>query len=199
MEGGGRGSAPAPVFRLFRDRVIAIVPPSRELRTETEDAAWDYGPDETPPLTVWVRGLLLGIAASLSVVFLIAWRLDPYERDEEGRALAPRRQETHRQLGLPPCTFYSTTGLPCPSCGMTTSFALLMHGDLINSLRANAVGTLMALIGLVTVPWAVVSVWRGRTPFIRSLEKAVSVVVVVLFTLMLLRWGFVLLLRWLGG
>ena len=50
--------------------------------------------------------------------------------------------ETHRQLGLPPCTFKEMTGLPCPSCGMTSSFALLVRGDVMNSLRANAVGTL---------------------------------------------------------
>ncbi|NBO19844.1 MAG: DUF2752 domain-containing protein, partial [Proteobacteria bacterium] len=29
---------------------------------------------------------------------------------------------THEQLGLPPCGFYLWYGLPCPSCGMTTSW-----------------------------------------------------------------------------
>ena len=33
---------------------------------------------------------------------------------------------THQQLGLPPCNFVTLTGYPCPACGMTTSFALLV-------------------------------------------------------------------------
>ena len=29
---------------------------------------------------------------------------------------------THRQLGLPACGWQTNMGLPCPTCGMTTSF-----------------------------------------------------------------------------
>src|SRR5205085_2007281 len=86
------------------------------------------------------------------------------------------------------------TGRPCPSCGMTTSFALLVRGDLINSARANVVGTLLALACLLYIPWSLVSVWRGQTLFIRSLEKTVTILVIVFMGLMLLRWGIVLLL-----
>ena len=32
---------------------------------------------------------------------------------------------THTQLGLDGCTLLSWTGIPCPMCGMTTSFALM--------------------------------------------------------------------------
>ena len=31
---------------------------------------------------------------------------------------------------MPPCNFVLMTGKPCPSCGMTTSFALLVRGDI---------------------------------------------------------------------
>src|SRR5206468_4474542 len=54
-----------------------------------------------PVLHNWVRGTLLGIAAGLVIVFAVAAWLDPYDAD--GQAL---RMATHRQLGLPPCTFY---------------------------------------------------------------------------------------------
>jgi len=39
---------------------------------------------------------------------------------------------------------------------------------------------------------------RGRPLFIRSMERTLTLVVVTLLTLMLLRWGIVLGLHWLG-
>ena len=83
---------------------------------------------------------MLVFAAALVTVFVIAVRINPY--DDEGR---PLRIGTHMRLGMPPCEFYVIFGKPCPSCGLTTSFALLLHGDIGNSLRANAVGTVMAM------------------------------------------------------
>src|SRR4051812_36259079 len=97
------------------------------------------------------RPALGGIAAALAAVFGVAVWLDPY--DAEGKA---KLIETHRQLGLPECTFKALTGKPCPSCGMTSSFALLVHGDVANSFRANEVGTLLALFLLVVLPWSLV-------------------------------------------
>jgi hypothetical protein len=112
--------------------------------------------------------------------------IKPY--DEEGHAYT---METHRQLGLPECTFKTLTGKPCPSCGLTTSFALLVHGDVINSLRANSVGTLLAVFLVLVIPWAVVSVVRGRTLFIRSIERALTWTVACFLALLLLRWVIV--------
>src|SRR5947208_1542702 len=123
---------------LTRNGVLAIVPAPLSLPEPGCEPV-----DAIPVLGHWVRGSLLAIAAGLALVFGIAAWLNPY--DELG---LPRRMGTHLQMGLPPCTFREMTGVPCPSCGMTTSFALLMHGDVVNSLRANAVGTLLALFCL---------------------------------------------------
>ncbi|MCU0218495.1 DUF2752 domain-containing protein, partial [Mycobacterium tuberculosis] len=59
------------------------------------------------------------------------------------------------------------TGKPCPACGMTTSFSLLMHADVPNSLRANWVGTLLCATILLIAPWAAVSAVRGRLLWVR--------------------------------
>jgi hypothetical protein len=142
----------------------------------------------------WVRGCLVGLGLGLAVVFAVAWHLDPYRADG-----SPRRMGTHEQLGLPPCSFKVATGLPCPSCGMTTSFAFLVRGDVGNSLRANAVGTLLAVFFAALVPWCLASAWRRRPLFVRSLERAMTAAVVVVLGLMLLRWGVVLLLAWCAG
>src|SRR5437764_341397 len=109
----------------------------------------------------WVRGTLVGLALGLSAVFAVAIWLRPY--DDDGQ---PLRMEAHRQLGLPPCTFYTLTKVPCPSCGMTTSFALFVRGDVWNSLRANAAGTLLAIFCLLLIPWSIASLVRGRTVFV---------------------------------
>jgi hypothetical protein len=142
--------------------------------------------DVIPVLSLWVRGVLVGLALGLGIVFAIALWLDPYDADG-----LPLKMEAHRQLGLPPCTFFAVTGLPCPSCGMTTSFALLMHGDPWNSLKANAVGTLLAVVCLLFIPWSLACVFCKRTVFIRSIEKTVTVLVLAFLGLMLLRWGIV--------
>ena len=113
--------------------------------------------DAIPVLRNWVRGMLLGVAIGLTAVFAVAFWLNPYQSDG-----SPRRMATHQQLGLPPCTFFSVTGLPCPSCGMTTSFALLVRGDVPNSLRANAVGTLLALFCLALIPWCLTCAARRQ-------------------------------------
>jgi len=150
--------------------------------------------DVLPALSRWVRGVLLAIAFGLVAVFGIAAWLNPYDAD--GRA---RRSETHLQLGLPPCTFRLLTGVACPSCGMTTSFALLMHGDLENSLRANAVGTLLAVFSLAVIPWSLASVLCKRPLFIVSFERATTWIVVVFVVLLLTRWFVVVGLTWWNG
>jgi hypothetical protein len=167
---------------LQPEKAIAIVP-ARALPTDRfQDVV-----AVLPALNRWVRGALLAIAFGLVGVFAIAAWLDPY--DAEGKA---RRSETHLQIGLPPCSFRYLTGVPCPSCGMTTSFALLMHGDLTNSLRANAVGTLLAVFGLAIIPWSLVSVLRQRPLFVVSLERTSTWIVVVFVVLLLTRWFVVL-------
>ncbi len=156
------------------------------------DLEYDDGAlDALPAHGTSVRGCLAGLALGLAAVFAVAFCLDPYRGDGSAR-----RMETHRQLGLPPCTFFAVTGIPCPACGMTTSFALLVRGDVGNSLRANAVGTLLALFGLALIPWCLFAALTGRTPFVRSLERSTSVVVLVFLGLMLLRWAVVLGTGW---
>jgi hypothetical protein len=166
---------------------IAIVPPSTPITPfkrarEVDSLAW------------WVRGLLVCVVLGLTAVFAVAFWLNPYEPDG-----APRRMATHQQLGLPPCSFVLVTGVPCPACGMTTSFSLLAHADLPGSLQANWVGTLLAGFCLLVIPWAAASVVRGRVLFIRSLEKAIIGVLVTLLVLMFLRWGLVVAIGWYTG
>ena len=84
-------------------------------------------------------GMLAG--ACLAVLVLAAW-LPP----------SPSGMGTHAQsLGLPPCNFLKTTGLPCPSCGMTTSFSWFAKGNLPASLYVQPMGAVLAVIAAACV------------------------------------------------
>jgi hypothetical protein len=53
---------------------------------------------------------------------------------------------THRQLGLAECGFLARTGLPCPACGMTTSFSWFVRGNLAASFYVQPMGMVLAAI-----------------------------------------------------
>lgn len=168
-------------------RTFAITPPSEPL---TRDSVAQRLPRRRR-LAWWARLLLVALALLGVGVFAIALTLDPYRDGQVWLA------ETHTQLGLPPCTFKAVTGMPCASCGMTTSFALSIRGDLFHAVQANFVGTLLALFGMAFIPWGLLSAWQGRFLYIRSLERTVIFLVLGFVALLFLRWGVVLLYYWL--
>jgi hypothetical protein len=99
---------------------------------------------ETLALPVRGRLAALGIAAGCLMPLIIAAMLPP----------SPNGFATHTQLGLQQCAFLERTGLPCPSCGMTTSWAWFVRGNLAASLYVQPMGTVLAVI-------AVACVWVG--------------------------------------
>lgn len=77
----------------------------------------------------------LVVAIGAGVVLAVAAGLEP-----AGRGLG-----THEQLNLPACGWITLMDLPCPTCGMTTSFSHAAHGDLLASFAAQPLGCLLAL------------------------------------------------------
>lgn len=143
-----------------------------------------------PRTTRIVRLSLLAVGGLLAGVFAVAFWLNPYDAGGQ-----PRTMATHTQLGMPPCNFVIMTGKPCPACGMTTSFALLVRGNVAAALHANWAGVVIAVLWAVTMVWAVAGGIAGRPLFIPhgrgELVLTVSVGIVV--ALMLARWGVILL------
>jgi len=103
-------------------------------------------------MPVGQRIVLAALALALLALLVTAGTLAP---DARGHG-------THERLGLPPCTFSVIFKRPCPACGMTTSWAWLLRGEIGRALAANAGGTLLAGLGLVGAPWLLVSALRGR-------------------------------------
>jgi hypothetical protein len=139
-------------------------------------------------LRQWVRWFLLVLATVFVAVLGVAVWLNPY--DDAGHA---RTMSTHTQLGLEPCTMVVMTGKPCPACGMTTSFALLMHGDVANSMRANWVGTLFCFALVLLTPWLILSAIKGRLYGVTNGELFSTVLLTSLLFLMTIRWLIILI------
>ena len=131
------------------------------------------------------RALVLA-ALGLVGVLGVARRLEP----------DPRGFGTHTQLGLAPCAFAVVTGHPCPTCGMTTSFAWFARGRFDRSWRANPAGSLLALTCVALIPWLLAGAARGRPPGFRSLDRPLIGLVVATVALSLVSWTLRLILGW---
>ena len=148
--------------------------------------------NETVHLKRLVRAVLLAIGVAITMIFAAATYINPYNADG-----TPRTSATHTQLGMPPCNFKMITDKGCPSCGMTTSFALLVRGDVSASLRANWVGTTICVLWAITLVWSVASALWGRALFVPRRRGAGEVIFTailgIVVVLMLARWGALLL------
>lgn len=98
------------------------------------------------------RLTLAAVGAGLLTLLVIATMLQP---KAEGYG-------THQQLGLPQCTFVVLFGERCPSCGMTTSWAYLVRGQILQAAQANLAGLLLGVLAIVTMVWSSGSALWGR-------------------------------------
>ncbi len=97
-------------------------------------------------------------------VALVAWSVFLMTGFAMARSLEPdpRGFGTHRQWGLPECTFRLVSSKPCPGCGMTTAFANFVRGRFQAAARANPTGLLLAVVSALMIPWCLFSAVCGR-------------------------------------
>ena len=135
---------------------------------------------ETQPWSWFFRSLLICAGLGLSSLVILACTLQP----------SPEGYGTHRQLGLDECFFVSPLEMRCPSCGMTTSWSLLVRGRLLDSVQANAGGFLLAVAAILSAPWLVLSGlanrWMTRPPS----SNVMLVLIGSWFLVTLLHWLF---------
>lgn len=87
------------------------------------------------------RGWSVFFATALLAILITAASIPP----------SPAGTGSHTRLGLSRCTFMDRTGIPCPSCGMTTSFAWLVRGNVLASAYTQPMGCLLAILAAAGV------------------------------------------------
>jgi hypothetical protein len=91
------------------------------------------------------------VVACLAAIILCAARyLQP----------SPTGVGTHEQLGLPPCPFLLLTGIPCLSCGLTTSFAHAARLHFYESLITQPFGLILFWLTVLSIPLSLYFIHR---------------------------------------
>ncbi len=131
------------------------------------------------------RALAAGLAAGCLAVLVVAVLLTPN----------PSGIGTHEQLGLRPCDFKQRTGIACPTCGMTTSFACFVRGNWLASLYIQPMGAVLAL-GCGVMVWCGAYVAVTGRPLQRLLRKGKARYYLAgVLMLSVLAWGWKIMLQ----
>ncbi|MEO6434612.1 MAG: DUF2752 domain-containing protein [Tepidisphaeraceae bacterium] len=150
----------------------------------------------TPPVQkqtigLGARVLALAIALAALSVLIVAVVLSP----------APAGVATHRAMGFAPCEFLERSNLPCPTCGMTTSFAHFVRGNWLASVYVQPMGFIVAVAcgGLV---WAGLYVTLTASPLHRLLQQLpalYTVPAIMAFAIAAWAWKIFIHLRGVDG
>lgn len=147
-----------------------------------------YTTRSTRPARVPVGGRALALAAALAClsVLVVAAYVTPN----------PAGVGTHASsLHMKPCHFLQTTHLPCPGCGMTTSFAWFARGNLLASVYVQPMGAALAAIACGVV-WAGLYVAVSGRPVYRLFRLLPGrYYMYPLLALGVLGWGWKIMLR----
>lgn len=101
---------------------------------------------------------------------------------------SPKGVGTHEQLGIPPCLFLKLTGVPCPSCGLTTSFAHAARFNFIASFITQPFGLIAFCLTVLCIPLSIYLI-RRRTPWSELIHaRYADRIMYVLIALFILSW-----------
>ena len=78
---------------------------------------------------------------------------------------------THRQLGLGGCIVLTLTGVPCPMCGMTTTFSLMAHGRPLTALLNQPFGVVLFSATVVACALGAYDLGTGRGTWRRVVNQ----------------------------
>jgi hypothetical protein len=100
---------------------------------------------------------------------------------------------THTQLGLKGCIVLSQWGIPCPMCGMTTTFALMADFKWIAAIKNQPFGVLLYLMTVLTAIISAIELTRSRSIWFRLSKRIGGIevkLVTVFFLFLVISWGY---------
>lgn len=103
---------------------------------------------------------------------------------------SPTGTGTHTLIGLPPCGMLLSTGKPCPTCGVTTSFALACHGRFVDATVNQPFGVVVFGCVVGGLALCVFSLATGRSWLPLAAVVPVSVAAAALGLLALMAWAY---------
>ncbi|NNT70891.1 DUF2752 domain-containing protein [Flavobacterium sp. IMCC34852] len=91
------------------------------------------------------------------------------------------------------CPIKNVTGYACPSCGTTRAVTLISEGRIIDSLRLNPFGIIVAVIMTVFPIWVLTDIVLKKETFFLAYKRAEAImrkpwIAIVLILLVLLNW-----------
>jgi hypothetical protein len=106
------------------------------------------------PQPAWLdRGVAVAVVAAALACTALLLSVEP----------DPKGYDTHVQLGMSPCGWPRSYGIPCPTCGATTAACLLVHGRPLQAIATQPFGAAMAAAGLVAAATSAWCLLRGRS------------------------------------
>jgi hypothetical protein len=105
----------------------------------------------------------------------------------------PRGYGTHTELGLGGCSWPALYGIPCPTCGMTTSFAHLVRGHVLTAFAVQPAGALAAIFTVILALRALGELITGQGRRVNWYRVSPRVVVVVTVLIVAAAWGYKIL------
>lgn len=164
----GAGDAPGPVH------APDAPPPPRPREVVSLGRRW-------PRALSFERAFWLVAAIAIWTVLGLSVWLDP----------DPRGIGTHEQLGLPPCGFVQVfDGVPCPSCGFTTTYALAAHLRPVEALKNQPFGFALFLLTVAAAPLSSWAAARGVSLFEVTERWPWGRIFVGFLALWLLAWAY---------
>lgn len=105
-------------------------------------------PEPSPPTSTWLDGMLKALADNPIVTWILLGSVGIH------LTLGAFGLHVYR------CAFQSTTGLPCPGCGVSTGILCLLRGDWAGMWRAHPFSPYLVALGFVMLLLALLP--RGR-------------------------------------
>jgi len=104
---------------------------------------------------------------------------------------APEGVGTHYRFGLPRCSYLVRYGIPCPTCGATTSVSLLARGRPLSALRTHLGAFVVGCALALSIPFSLMCAllgWQWMVHLRKVSLHAWAGVVCLLLALFLIDW-----------